>query len=300
MKPYPFHVASLLLSFAIAMPNAAHAGDKSEPAAHGASSESVPTDAEGRYRLAQACIRGAGVKKDPARAYELLKSAAEQGHAGAIGGIGYFYANGIVVKADLAEAASWFRRGAEKGGAKAQVNYGLALLHGRGVLANEAEGVMWIDKAAAQGLPEANFRKGEFLYNGTFGHKQNSDEALRYYLLAAEAGHAGAQKMAGWIYQLSYGGGIGDHKAEFWYRKAAEQGEPKAMFALARFLGTENPDEGHRIEAFKWLMVAGKAGEKLASILLNSAIENETERVISEARKQADAFRPRPVLEEAR
>jgi hypothetical protein len=254
-------------------------------------------DADAQYRLAQSYIRGVGILRSFTKAFELIKKAAEQGHPEAIGGVGYFYANGYGVKKDLAAAADWFRKGAEKGGAKAQLNYGLALLNGRGVPADEKEGMKWIDKAVAQGSPHAWFAMAEFYYFGTHGHERSFSKAYEYVQKAAAADLAPAENMLGSMYQEGNGAPIDLAKAEYWFRKAAEQGDPKGMSNLGLLLGPDGPDTSKHVEALKWLLLAQRANEPQASNILNEIFRTRPPEVVKEAQKQMAEFKRRPSTE---
>ena len=226
--------------------------------------------------------------------------AADKGHADAIGGLGYFSTMGLMVKKDLTEAAEWFRKGAEKGSSRSQVNYGLALVNGRGVPVNEAEGLKWIEKSAAQGQPHAFYVQGLFFYHGTAGHPQDYAKALPLLEKAADDDHAGAENTLGVMYEQGLGVGIDLAKAEAWYRKAAEQGEPKAMSSLGQILGPDGPDASKHIEAMKWLLLAHKANDPSARQVLNEILRTRPEEVVKEARKQMAEFKPRAPREAKR
>jgi TPR repeat protein len=254
-------------------------------------------DADAQYRLAQSYIRGIGVKKNLTTAFEFIQKAAAQGHPEAMGGVGYFYANGFGVKKDLAVAADWFRKGAEKGAPKAQLNYGQALLNGRGVAVDEAEGMKWIDKAIAQNLPQAHFAKGEFYYRGIHGHVQDYRKAYEHLMKAAEADYAPAENMVGIMYDQALGVAVDLAKAEFWYRKSAEQGDPKGMSNLGQALGPAGPDATKHVEAMKWLLLAHRANEPMARNLINEILRSRPPEVVKEAQKQMAEFQPRASLE---
>jgi len=76
-----------------------------------------------------------------------LRSAAEQGHAGAQFNIGDMYRQGQGVK-DLTEAVRRYRKAASQGNANAQVSIGLMYVEGLGVKKDSAEAVRWYLKAA--------------------------------------------------------------------------------------------------------------------------------------------------------
>ena len=68
-------------------------------------------------------------------------------------------------------------------------------------------------------------------YNGN-GVEQNREEAVKWYTLAAEAGHAAAQYNLAFCYR--YGMGIAQdyEEAAKWFRLAAAQGDSAAEEAL--------------------------------------------------------------------
>jgi TPR repeat protein len=293
MKTYPVRALVLVLCLAFSIPHHACADESIEQLTAAAGKG----DADAQYRLGQAYVRGIGVKKDLTKALEFIKQAADQGHAEAIGGVGYFHANGFGVKKDLAAAAEWFRKGAEKGGAKAQLNYGQALLNGRGVPTDEAGGLKWIEKALALGLPHAWFIKGEFYYHGIHGHQQSYTKAREHLQKAADADHASAENMLGSMYQEGLGEPADLAKAEYWFRKSAEQGDPKGMSNLGQLLGPDGPDASKHVEALKWLLLAQRANEPQARNLLNEIFRTRPPEVVKEARELVAEFKPRPSLE---
>ena len=82
-------------------------------AAGPARTETEQKDPEAIFQKGRAHLSGKGALKSPAKALELMKQAAEMGHAEALGGVGYFYATGTAVPRDDQEAVKWFRKGAE-------------------------------------------------------------------------------------------------------------------------------------------------------------------------------------------
>ncbi|MCE9610965.1 MAG: sel1 repeat family protein [Chthoniobacter sp.] len=257
-------------------------------------------DAQAQYQLGQACLRGRGVPKAPAKALAFFKKAADQGHAEATGAIGYFYANGLTVPKDLAGAAEWFRQGAEKGGAKAQLNYGQALLNARGVNPDEAEGMKWIDKAVAQGLPQACAAKGEFFFLGSHGLPKDYAKAREILEKAAADDLASAHNMLGLIHQEGLGVPADLAKAEACFRKAAEQGDAKGMSYLGQLLGPDGPDASKHVEALQWLLLAQRANDPEARNILHAILPTRPPEVVRKAEERAKEFKPRPVLETER
>lgn len=221
-------------------------------------------DPEAMFQQARALLRGDGVKKDAAQGFKLMQSAADLGHADAMGGLGYFYSQGISVPKDLKKALEWFRKGAERGSAKSQYNLGSSLM-----IANEAnpdekkaaEAIEWIRKAAEQKLPEANLTYGTYFYLGENGIHQNYELAATHFRIAADQGLADAQNYLGIMNQNGQRIAIDHDQAIAWYRKAALQGHIRAQANLGFAIGTNNADENKQNEALAWLSIASQQGD---------------------------------------
>ena len=285
-------IASAVLAIVAAF-HAAPAVRAAVPTIEQLTADAGKGEAEAIYRLAQAHVLGAGVPKDARRAYELMQQAAEKGHPDAVGGMGYFYGTGIMVKKDFAAAAEWFRKGAELGGPRSQVNYGRAFLTGRGVPKDEKKGVEWIDKAVAQGLPYAWFMKGDFYFRGEYGHPQDYAKAREYLEKAAAADNAAAQNMLGTIHEQGLGVPVDFEKAIHWFRKAAEQGDPKGMANLGLNLGPDGPDASKHVEALTWLMLASRANEPMSRKVIGEVMRTRPPEVVKEAQARMAKFKPR-------
>ena len=176
-----------------------------------------------KFRHAQ-CIE----ENDPAHAFELLKEAADSGHAGAterLGRIcleaeppdaacafarldraakegrasaktllGWMHAEGIGGKVDLARAAQYYREAAQQGESSARNNLGELYEKGRGVGQDAAQAFEHYLSAARRGFPPAQYNVGR-LYAAGRGTAQNSAEARRWLGEAAKAGITPAQQI---------------------------------------------------------------------------------------------------------
>ncbi len=234
-------------------------------------------DSAAEFQMARARLFGKGAPKDIAKAYELMKSSAEKGNPDAIGGLGYFYAKGIVVEKDGRQAIDCYRKGAELGSAKACLNLGRCLIReekveGMPVPADSAEaekmtrvGMEWVRKAADQGLIEAVASMGRCYYFGEHGLVKDYKEASHWFKIAAEAGDASSQNYLGVIHDQALLGTRDEAAAIEWFTKAAKQGEKKAQASLGRILGPTSPDKERRIQALAWLIVARNGGEVTAT-----------------------------------
>jgi hypothetical protein len=77
--------------------------------------------------------------------------------------------------------------------------------------------------------------------------EQDSTEAVRWYRIAAEQGHAIAQNNLGMCY--SYGNGVTQDytKAVRWFRLAAEQGDADAQELVNELQQTQHTDSSSKL-----------------------------------------------------
>jgi len=111
-------------------------------------------------------------------------------------------------------------------------------------------------------LAEAGCAKAQAKLSGLYDqpreHGGDPEKTLRWMQLAAENGNAEAQFYMG----VSYDFGTLGHasrdfeKALVWYRRAAEQGEPRAMRELSRMYLAGHGVQPNQVEALKWLLLA--------------------------------------------
>lgn len=228
-------------------------------------------DAADRFEEARKLLHGKPDSDEKARVFELMMSAAKDGHADAASGVGYCYMTGTGVQKDPDKAVEWFRKGAELGSAKAQLNLARYLMGTLDSLPErkesevsekeKKEGVRWLRKSAEQGLTEAEASLGSYLYNGQHGIDRDRKEAEKWLLLAAKAGDANSQNTLGVLYDRGIPESEGAVRkdageAETWYRKAALQDHRKAQANLGKLLDPFSKDESRRIEALAWTMLA--------------------------------------------
>jgi uncharacterized protein len=146
-------------------------------------------DPRAQYNLAVMYLKGRGVEKNLARAFDLQQRAAKGGLAAAQHGLAIMYYRGEGAERDYKKAAEWFRRAADRGFPTSQLNLGVMYFSGQGVKRNDAEVVKWITMAAAKGLPEALFRLGRMYEEGAI-FPQNTQDAIYWYGKSSERGHA--------------------------------------------------------------------------------------------------------------
>ncbi len=234
-----------------------------------------------------------GVLWNSLEAIRWYRLAAEQGHAAAQIAVATMHENGEGVPQDSAEAIRWYRLAAEQGHAEAQATLGsifkptaysssVGALNVSGTLRTElgdgmtqdyAEAVRWYRLAGEQGHAEAQATLGSMYRNGE-GVAQDYAEAVRWYRLAGEQGHADAQATLGSMYENGEGVAQDDSEAVRWYRLAGEQSHADAQASLGSMYGNGEGVAQDYAEAVRWYRLAGEQGHADAQASLGSMYEN--------------------------
>ena len=98
------------------------------------------------------------------------------------------------------------------------------------------------------------------MYRDGHGIPQDTQEALKWFRLAAEQGHAQTQFMLGRMYHGGQGVPQDYSEAVKWYRKAAEQEVPQAQFLLGQLYYGGQGIHLDYSEALKWYRKAAEQG----------------------------------------
>lgn len=125
---------------------------RDEPGAGGAGSP------RGLYILGARYADGIGVARDPARAADLWRRAAELGDADAQTSLGWLYTLGEGVPRDPLKAADWYRRAAVQGHAAGQLYLGVKLRDGEGLARDPVLAYAWLSLAAGGTGPASTIR----------------------------------------------------------------------------------------------------------------------------------------------
>ena len=123
-----------------------------------------------------------------------------------------------------------------------------------------------LHQAAERGDVDAQFRLGS--RNVGAGVTQNHAEAAKWFRLAAEQGHAGAQLKLGDMHYRGVGVPRDHAEAAEWFRRAAEQGEEWAQHALGVLYETGEGVLQDYAESAKWLRLAAEQGNASAQFQL--------------------------------
>jgi len=184
-------------------------------------------------------------------ALAVLQEAGDKGHAEALYRMGDLYARGVealgigcdpLLAKDMARARTCYAAAAELGHGKAALEVATALLEegmqagsGRRCPSKEwpAKAHRLLVLAAGQGVEEAQMLLARWLLEGGRGVERDEEQAVRWYAAAADQhGNSEAQAYMALCYEL---GDVVEEdltKALAYYRKAAEQDHPEALFSL--------------------------------------------------------------------
>ena len=231
---------------------------------------SLKTPPPAALRMMADCkYAGRGMKRNPEEMIQLLRKAARQGDAEALGKLAFCYEYGRVVKTDLKKAFDLYRVSAERGNPMSQFKY--AEFIANGTLSKNPDihtALPWYRKAAEQKNPQALFRLGVFSLEG-IGMKKDPHQAAEYFFESATRGYPRAQYNLGCLYAAGEGGLVKDESAAvYWFSLAAKGGDAVAQRALAlRYL------EGRGVtrsitKGEEWLRKAARNGDFEAEELL--------------------------------
>jgi hypothetical protein len=110
--------------------------------------------------------------------------------------------------------------------------------YGRGVPRNDPEAIKWFRLAAEQGHAEAQYKLGVMFDKG-LGTSENPREALHWYTQAAAQGHGGAENNLGHLYHKGRGVPQDTAEAARWYQQAAAHGVTVGQQNLDQLLRAE-------------------------------------------------------------
>jgi TPR repeat protein len=109
---------------------------------------------------------------------------------------------------------------------------------------------------------EAQYWMGR-IYDGGLGVPADPKQALVWFGLAAQAGHADAQRIVGAYHEEGKGGAEKDYAKAFqWYEKSAGQGNDRAMRNLARLYSDGRGVKADPKKAYELLSASAAHGNK--------------------------------------
>ncbi|KAI7868338.1 hypothetical protein BDF14DRAFT_1874672 [Spinellus fusiger] len=224
------------------------------------------------YRTAVCYEVGAGTKRDKAHAIQLYRKAATLGEPSAMYKLGMILLIGHLGQPkNPKEGVAWLKKAATF----ADEDHPHAL-HELG-LAYEKEGIPSVitdlnyardlfTQAAQYGYPPSQFKLGLAYEHGHLYCPVDPRRSIAWYSKAAEQGNSeAALGLSGWY--LTGAPGIlqpSDQEAYLWARKAADNGYPKAEYAVGYYTETGIGVRPHLEDAKKWYMRAAAQEYKRA------------------------------------
>lgn len=278
------------------------------------------------YNLGLMYCQGAGVQKDIAKGFELIRgasdggyakakfalyrilkgdkynsskremsqllvSAADQGYPIAQYELGLLYANGDQFKRDYSKASYWFEKASRLGVVDASID--LALLkcniNNNPSKAEQRSAFQIMQSIALKGSSRATFLLGQFYAQG-IGVSQNLSEATKLWRDAATLGNAYAAFMLGRSYMFGEGVPTDRDEGLRLLLLAADAGLPEAYFSLGLL---SNKDFKYTSSELAWFMLAAEQGDAKAEGIRDNIIKRMSQSEIQEARNFADQRRAR-------
>jgi uncharacterized protein len=172
---------------------------------------------------------------------------------------------------------------ANKGDAEAQYHAGMMHNNGIGTRQDPKQAFEWFQKSTASGDPLGAYKLGCY-YAGQFAGVVPTDlnEALKYKLVSAQAGYALAQHDVAILYDKQGN----SEEALKWWKMAADQGDPQALFGLSMVYsaGKATPrDLSLSYAYFKLSKVAPPKNVNEMAAMLSKPELAQAEKLVSEA-----------------
>ena len=187
----------------------------------------------------------------------------------------------------LSDRLSAIRQLAEEGDAKAQFCLAYVCQRGNKVPQDHAEAVRWYRLAADQGHTGAQYDLGFSYMMGELGLPHDYAEAVRWFRLAADQEDLSAQYYVGLLYEKGRGVAQNDAEAARWFRKAADRGVAPAQYRLGVMYNEGKGVPQDYVQAHMWFNLAAAGGEPEASRGRRKVAKQMTSEDIAEAQRLA-------------
>ncbi len=162
---------------------------------------------------------------------------------------------------------------AEQGDAEAQKMLGILYDYGHGIRADADEAMRWYLLAANQGHPAVQYQVGAKYFHGD-GVNKDIEAAARWWELAASGGQVDAQFNLGILYFRGTHMPKDDEKARRLFEQAAAQGHGQAQYSLAVMYAFGRGVKKNYATALIWFERAAAQGVAQAQFNLGVFYEN--------------------------
>ncbi len=189
-----------------------------------------------------------------------LRLAAAQGDASAQFEVASRLAEGKGTDQDLIEAAQWYQRAAAKGFPMAQFRLGTLYERGLGVTADPQRAQVWYERAAAQGNVKAMHNLAVII--ASRADKADYKTAARWFVAASEYGLSDSQFNLAVLYENGMGVTKDVQEAYKWMLLAAKSGDKDATARRDALKAKLTPEQLATAEA----QVAGWQGKRITGM----------------------------------
>ena len=199
-----------------------------------------------------------------------LMKLAEKGDVKAQSELAEAYLKGKGVKRSFQDAALWLEKVAETGDEQAQYQLAHLYLDGKGMPKSEEKGAEWLAKAAENGNHKAE-QELALCYRDGRGVPQSIE---KYYAwIEKNADNEKAETLLDLAKAYYAGDGVTKdvNKAKFWAEKAAKKGSKDAEFLLATWVYETNPSNPDGIQR---LMQVAEKGDAEAQAIIGESYLN--------------------------
>jgi hypothetical protein len=186
-------------------------------------------DIEANFLLATMILDGAFVERNEEEAASLLQTATAEGHTDSKQMLAMLHLEGRGVERDLNRGAQLMREAAEEGNVTAIYTLGILYAEGAGVRQDTREAYEWFDQAARRGNTEAQIELALGLLSGDAGDQDLSQErrvedAIFWFRRAAEAGNPVAENRLAHAYSQGFGVPLDPVEAAYYHARAVAGG----------------------------------------------------------------------------
>ncbi len=217
-----------------------------------------------QYRLGVMHNKGRGVKRNIPKSIELYRKAAEKNHIDAIYNLAWIYWHGDGISKDHTESAKWAKKAADLGDAEGMHNIGMQYYYGDGIPVDLKKAEHYLRKAVEHDVWEAFKLLWQlYLKNSELLH----DETVQWYRKTADGGNSEAQYYMGLIAYKDKRPGS-DTEMIKWLKRAALQGHGDAQELLGQLYFSGEVVEKDLVESEKWLKAAMESGLGYATYML--------------------------------
>ena len=151
-------------------------------------------DPKAQYTLGMSYYKGKHLPQSDIQSFHWFSKAAAQDYVPALNALAGLYNAGRGCKKDPQQAFSYYTKAAQTGDFEGRINLAVCHLQGIGTLKDEQKGVSILEQAAQDKSPLAQTLLGHLYEKGTGSIVPSQQQALHYYLLAAQQGEPIAKK----------------------------------------------------------------------------------------------------------